>query len=49
MRLQNFSQIIAEYLRKKLVSPNIDTESEYKKNYLETMADYGHASAALGT
>ena len=32
MRLQNFSQIIAEYLRKEnLISPSADTESELKK------------------
>ena len=50
MRLINFSSIITEYLRKEnLVSPSIDTESELKINYLETIADHGHASAALGT
>ena len=50
MRLINFSPIITEYLRKEnIVSPNIDTESELKINYLETIADHGHASAALGT
>ena len=50
MRLINFSPIITEYLRKEyLVSPSIDTESGIKINYLETIADHGHASAALGT
>ena len=52
MRLitKNFSPIITEYLRNEnLVSPSIDTESELKINYLETIADHGHASAALGT
>ena len=50
MRLINFSPIITEYLRnEKLVSPSIDTVSELKINYLETIADHGHASAALGT
>ena len=50
MRLKNFSPIISEYLRNEnLVSPRIDTESELKINYLETIADHGHASAALGT
>ena len=49
MRLK-FSPIITEYLRtEKLVSPSIDTENELKYNYLETIVDYGHASAALGT
>ena len=50
MRLINFSPIINEYLRNEhLVTPSIDTESELKINYLETIADHGHASAALGT
>ena len=50
MSLINFSPIITEYLRKEnLVSPSIDTENELKINYLETIADHGHASAALGT
>ena len=50
MRQINFSPIITEYLRKEnLVSPSIDTERELKINYLETIADHGHASAALGT
>ena len=49
MILVKFSPVITEYLRKKnLVSPSIDTESELKINYLETIADHGHASAALG-
>ena len=50
MRLINFSPIITECLRNEnLVSPSIDTECELKINYLETIADHGHASAALGT
>ena len=50
MRLINFSPIVTQYLGKEnLVSPSIDTESELKNNYLETIADHGHASAALGT
>ena len=50
MRLINSSPIITEYLKNEnLVSPSIDTESELKINYLETIADHGHASAALGT
>ena len=50
MRLINFSPIITEYLRKEnLIFPSIDTESKLKINYLETIADQGHASAALGT
>ena len=50
MRPINFSPIVTQYLRKEnLVSPSIDTESELKINYLETIADHGHASAALGT
>ena len=50
MRLKNFSSIITEYLRKEnLASPSIDTESKLKIIYLETIADHGHASAALGT
>ena len=50
MRLIKFSPIITQYLRKEnLVSPSIDTESKLKINYLETIADHGHASAALGT
>ena len=50
MRLRNFSPIITEYVRtENLVSPSIDTESELKYNYLETIVDHGHASAALGT
>ena len=50
MRLINSSPIITENLRKEnLVSPSVDTESELKINYLETIADHGHASAALGT
>ena len=50
MRLINFSPIITEYLRtENLVSPSIDTENKLKINYLETIADHGHASAAPGT
>ena len=50
IRLLNFSPIITEYLRKgNLVSPSVDTENELKNNYLEIIADHGHASAALGT
>ena len=50
MRLINFSPTIAEYLRtENLVSPSIDTENELKYNYLETIVDHGHASAAYGT
>ena len=50
MRLINFSPIITEYLRKEnLVSFSIATESELKMNYLETIADHDHASAALGS
>ena len=45
MRLINFSPIITEYLRNEnLVSPSIEFEGELKINYLETMADHGHAS-----
>ena len=50
MRLLKFSPIITEYVRtENLVSPSIDTESELKYNYLETIVDHDHASAALGT
>ena len=50
MRLLQFSPIKTEYVRtENLVSPSIDTESELKYNYLETIVDHGHASAALGT
>ena len=50
MRLLNFSKIIIEYLRKEnLVSPSIDTEIELKNNYIEIIAEHGHASVALGT
>ena len=50
MRVLKFSPIITECVRtENLVSPSIDTEDELKYNYLGTIVDHGHASAALGT
>ena len=50
MRLLKFSPTITEYLRTEiLVSLSIDTENELKYNFVETIVDLGHASAALGT
>ena len=50
IRLLKFFPMITECGRtENLVYPSIDTESELKYNYLGTIVNHGHASAALGT